>query len=175
LIVRTTGFSGLVRSGPGKRKLMTTVDLEIVKFSSIECRLQMSGELSVGWMVNGFIYAQNLSQVQKFPTVTDVLNLGRFIEPNKNALGFRTCGVQVGYDVKMNWEDVPRQVVNLCEEVENLTPNEFFYEYETVHPFIDGNGRTGVILFNWLNGTLDHPVWAKDFWNDRRRTVGYGA
>lgn len=169
------------------------VDLEVVEFASIECRLQMSGELSVGWMVKGFIYAQNEYDHRNiYPTVTDVLNLGKLIEPMDNAMGFRTCGVQIGSDVKMDWEDIPRQIVNLMEAVRdgafdprpvgpgistsrNSGANEFFKAYEECHPFLDGNGRTGAVLFNWLNGTLYRPVWPENCFNDPRRTVGYGA
>lgn len=166
------------------------VDLEIVQFCAIEARLQMSGELSVAWMIDGMIYAQNMQDLK--PTVTDVINLGRLVEPNDNAIGFRTCGVQIGHDIKMDWEDIPRQMVNLMEAVRdgafdprpvrpgisttrNSGANEFFKAYEEVHPFRDGNGRTGVILFNWLNGTLDKPVWPNNCFNDPRRTVGFGA
>lgn len=151
------------------------VDYEVVKFSAIECRLQMSGELSVAWMVDGFLYAQEVSRKVRYPTVTNVLELGKLIEPSDNARGFRQCGVRIGSDVKINWEDIPRQVVNLCESAHLLSPNEFFKEYEEIHPFVDGNGRTGAILFNWMNDTLYKPVWAKNFWNDPRRTIGYGA
>lgn len=168
------------------------VDYDIVKYCSIECKLQMSGELSVGWMVDGFIYADQVanydnnmyeSYLYHLPNVSDVLNLGKLIEPNDNALGFRTCGVRVGWDVKMDWQLVPEQIVNLMESVAahpagdsyGLTPDQFFWEYEQIHPFRDGNGRTGAILFNWLNKTLDHPVWPLNCFNDPRRTVGYGA
>lgn len=149
------------------------VDYEVIQFCAIECRLQMSGELSVAWMVDGMIYAQNMHDLK--PTVTDVLNLGRLIEPNDNALGFRTCGVRIGYELKTDWENIPYQVVNLMEVCDRLTPNEFFFAYETIHPFGDGNGRTGAILFNWLNDTLYQPVWPDNCFNDPRRTVGYGA
>lgn len=160
---------------------MALTDLHIIRFISRECELQMSGERSVGWMAEAWQYAaatsQNFSGAGRYtlPVVDDVIILGRLVEPFKNAKGFRTCGVRVGWDVKPDWNLVPGQMVNLMEAVDRLTPNEFFKEYEEVHPFVDGNGRTGVILLNWLNGTLDNPVWAFNFWNDSRRLPGDGA
>lgn len=175
------------------------IEYDIVKFCSIECKLQMSGELSVGNMVDGFIYAIENSVLRheftdhplgiKVPTVSDVLNLGKLIEPNVNYDGFRKCRVWVGYSEKLDWQEVPRQMVNLMEALREppvkykekgisipvLTPDTFFKNYEEIHPFQDGNGRTGVILFNWLNGTLNHPIWAPDYWGDPRRTIGFGA
>lgn len=177
------------------------VEYDVVKYCSIECRLQMSGELSVGWMIDGMIYAQEMSKCpdtvgnegqvyrNSLPTVNDVLALGKLVEPIENAQGFRRCGVRVGWDEKMDWQEVPRQMVILMEALREppvsypdkgisvpvLTPDTFFKEYEEIHPFRDGNGRTGAILFNWLNGTLDHPVWPSNWFNDPRRTVGYGA
>lgn len=43
------------------------------------------------------------------------------------------------------------------------TVDDWYLAYEWVHPFIDGNGRTGKILHNWLNGTLDDPVLVPDY------------
>lgn len=177
------------------------IDRDIVRFCSIECRLQMSGELSVGWMVDAWLYAQDVAgykvgvakpEYKYQPTLDDVQNIGCIVEPNVNyGPGFRKVDVRVGFDVKAPWQHVPVLMANLMEglrpsltEVANsaypddyglLTPAKFFKEYEDIHPWQDGNGRSGVILFNWLNGTLDDPVWAPNFWNDNRRTIGYGA
>lgn len=51
-------------------------------------------------MVDGFIYAEKMKDFT--PVVQDVLNLGQLVDPIENALGFRTCGIQIGYEVKMN-------------------------------------------------------------------------
>jgi fido (protein-threonine AMPylation protein) len=39
-----------------------------------------------------------------------------------------------------------------------VSASEFYQEFETLHPFNDGNGRVGAILFNLLNGTLSDPI-----------------
>lgn len=43
--------------------------------------------------------------------------------------------------------------------------DQFYYEYENIHPFVDGNGRSGKILYNYLKGTLDNPVMPPNFWD----------
>lgn len=93
--------------------------------------------------------------------------LGSMVEPEKNEKGFRRVGVRVGMDVKPNWAQVPRLTKQLCEANDqgNLSPSEFYKEFQEIHPFVDGNGRTGKILFNWLNGTLEKPVMPPNFWN----------
>lgn len=38
----------------------------------------------------------------------------------------------------------------------NEDPLEYYTSFEKIHPFVDGNGRLGSILFNWAD--LDNPV-----------------
>jgi hypothetical protein len=162
-------------SKTAKRQKPTEIQhLDLVRFCAIECELQRSGERSVFWMVQAWVMALGWDG---HPGPEDIIELGRIVEPVKNRRGFRECGVRVGSDVKGDWSLVPRQIDNLCEQatIDELTPAEWFREYEEVHPFIDGNGRTGQILFNWFNRTLDTPVWAPNFWDDPRRVAGDGA
>ena len=40
-----------------------------------------------------------------------------------------------------------------------------YYNFEKIHPFGDGNGRTGKIILNWLNDSLESPVMPPNFWD----------
>lgn len=157
----------------------TDEHLAIIRFCSIECALQLDTCQSVGRMTEAWDYAQ--TRAARRPSEEDVLALAAILVPGKNLNGYRQVDVQVGSgweaDVKGPWEHVPRQMASLCSDAafDALTPAEWFRQFEETHPFRDGNGRAGQILFNWMSGTLAAPAWAPDFWDDHRRTPGFGA
>lgn len=163
--------------------MFTAQQLNVIKYCAEECERQGSGEKSVYDMLNAWDHVTNyLSQGQELD-ISIIEDIGKLVEPSDNKDGFRTVpiGVSDGFNwiEKSEWREVPRLLTLLIESYYegNLWPptigtnikaksaeDVFYYEYENIHPFRDGNGRTGKILYNYLKGTLDNPVLPPNFW-----------
>lgn len=131
-----------------------------IHFCARECKNQRSGELSVGWMLDAYEYA---TTIQPPLTVKDILIIGSLVEPTK-IVTFRHVPITFSNGSKVPWENIDRQIDSLIEAQSRLTPTEFYIEFEQIHPFEDGNGRTGAILFNLLNNTLNQPKMPEHRW-----------
>ena len=92
--------------------------------------------------------------------------LGKMIEPEKNKNGFRKCQVYVGGHIPCKPQDVPERLLQLIANFREMTPLEVYKEFETIHPFVDGNGRVGKIILNWFsNNLLTEPIFPpKNLW-----------
>lgn len=147
--------------------------LHVVQWAAQECAWQMSGELSVAWMIEAWQYAIE-HQTERI-TLDHILALGHLVEPVVNRKGLRTVGVRVGLSVKPRPEKVPDMLDRLIEHQPGIPVDdpklaiEWFRSYEEVHPWRDGNGRSGGVLYNWLLGMLDEPVFPPNLWDDPRR------
>lgn len=115
------------------------------------------GWLRVSWMLNAWCYAWPARF--KDPTIQQIEDVGKKVEPIQNITGFRVCDVSVGDHRPPPWQDVRRLLEALWPAMPDMSPLEFYRRFELIHPFRDGNGRTGKILLNWINGTLDVPVF----------------
>lgn len=128
----------------------------VVKFCAEECNRQRSGEISVWRMFDAWVWMMDGTPHQPM-VVETILELGRRIDPHTNRNGFRTGLVWIGGSVRPV-VDFDRILAILCSQANIITPTDFFREFELVHPFNDGNGRTGAILYNALLGKLWEPV-----------------
>jgi len=92
-------------------------------------------------------------------TVSNILRLHKRIMWKKlgaDAGCFRTCRVWVGEREGAPWAHVPELVAQWVRvnglrphKQEEIEINLAHVEFERIHPFVDGNGRTGRIILNW--------------------------
>jgi len=73
-------------------------------------------------------------------------------------------GKSRGYAGNRNLPDI-LHIEAFEEQAQELieTVDDWYLAYEWIHPFRDGNGRSGKVLHNWLGGTLDDPELVLDY------------
>ncbi len=119
--------------------------------------------------VNGAIKAYEYLEKYKYNQLDDLLKAHKVLmdEILINAGNFRTSNVGVGgkdgvTHVAPPYDRVPQLMSELFDWLKNsdehplIKSSIFHYEFEFIHPFIDGNGRIGrlwqsVIVYNYKN------------------------
>jgi hypothetical protein len=145
---------------------------DIVRFCAEECARQGSGEVSVANMFDAWFWMLSTKphcvlDTNGWKIVLNaelILQLGKMIDPRNYS--WRTVPVSIR-NTDNNWIassvipviDFDRALFMLCQSSNDgtITAETFYKEFEKIHPFIDGNGRVGCILYNALLSSLNDP------------------
>ena len=146
----------------------------IIGFCEDEVERQGYERLFAEWglrtldMLRAWAFAMGERDAGRPVTPKAIKEIGRLVDPVVNAQGWRKVEVVVGRSRArgLHWGSIPKAVAALCRAEPTLTPDEFYLEFERIHPFADGNGRAGKVLHNWLSGTLERPVLIRDYFGD---------
>lgn len=73
---------------------------------------------------------------------------------------FRNITVYIGGRAGLNALHISGAIQTWCRKMKKLPPDwkAMHVEYEKIHPFIDGNGRTGRIFLQWHRVRLGLPI-----------------
>lgn len=155
------------------RGIMTTpsrieakpMNAQVKEWCREQCIMQhATTEQDFAGMEGAWYYA--ISNCQAGPlAIDDITWMALLIDPIANPNGEFRMGpaVFMGGGSAADAEDIRRYLAFLMDSVYSLTPEEIYRELMWIHPFKDGNGRVGALVYNWLNGTLAEPVNAPEY------------
>lgn len=106
-----------------------------------------------------------ISQDELTPSVITkthkILMLHQGLAPNERGY-FRRVEVRIGAGYGRPWPVVPSLINQWCRNAKDSKTAEEIKQdhiiYEQIHPFVDGNGRTGRIFLNWQRVKNNLPI-----------------
>lgn len=132
---------------------------DIAAYCSEEVRRQGDGPLYVGYMINAWMSALESQYAGKEIDIDLIENWGKLISPDDNPWGFRGIHIYIEGRRGTHPDEIRWRMDRWLEMLPDMTAVEAYKEFEFIHPFADGNGRTGKVILNYLNGSLLEPIF----------------
>ena len=118
---------------------------------------------------------QAIEESKKMPSIRKIVELHKILLAHEPANhGLRKQPIIVGNSKVLEFEAVPAALKELMlwykEMNHSMYPPElafeFYYRFERIHPFKDGNGRMGRLLMNFI--LKEHRYYPIVIWNQNR-------
>lgn len=86
------------------------------------------------------------------PTANLIAEIGALVH-DLNVNGFRTTDLKIGNGKILPEADFEQRLNLLADDWDDGTigDDEWYLRFQQLHPFLDGNGRTGQIVWHFLN------------------------
>lgn len=141
--------------------------LEFIRNSNLIENIDSAKEDRQSWRTWEWLIEQDhISE----PTLLELhARITRFNLSKKHRGNYRNVQVYVGNHVPPGPEIAKYQaydwLMDLLQHWQTLDPKEMHIRFETIHPFIDGNGRAGRMLMWWHQVKLGQPATMISFDN----------
>ena len=140
----------------------------------------MNIRLSDGDLRRFLIESNRIEGITRDPTPQELSETAKFLDLDTVGLddlrrlaiiyasGRGILRERIGMDVRVGnhfpppgGSSVRRELVKLLDDLADpdISPFEWHIQYETLHPFMDGNGRTGRAIWAWQMLKRGHERW----------------
>lgn len=137
----------------------------ILKYLCEEVERQKDRPITVCFLAVAWMAAMEERRAWQKLRPAQIEAWGKAVKPTHNAKGFRTGPIWIGDEEGAPHYAIMARLNALCEKVERKEwdADKAYYEFQRIHPFADGNGRTGKILYNYILDKLDDPQLPPNF------------